>query len=88
MNEKYNHVFDALRDEIKGADKYMDMYKKATEVRSYDGAILKGLCGMAKDEYSHACFIKCWLEDCGVTIPEDICQSYHEMEERIHVMFR
>lgn len=88
MDEKYAHVFNALREEIKGANGYMDMYVKASEVRSYDGVILKGLHGMAVDECSHAKFIKYWLEKCGVTIPEDIHTSYTAMETRMQTLFR
>lgn len=83
---KYNHILTHLTSEIDGANGYLDM-AEAAEKMDEDG-LAKYLYEMAKDEYSHAKFIKYFLEKKHVSIAQDTYTKYDELCTRMKSTFR
>lgn len=73
-------------DEIEDANAYFDMAK----LMEHEGqtSVAYGLYEMAKDEYTHAEFIRKYLIDAGIYIPSEQISMFDELEERICRKFR
>lgn len=73
-------------DEIEDANAYFDMAK----LMEHEGqtSVAHGLYEMAKDEYTHAEFIRKYLIDTGIYIPSEQISMFDELEERICRKFR
>lgn len=73
-------------DEITDANTYFDMAK----AMEHEGrtSVANGLYEMAKDEYTHAEFIRKHLIDNGVYIPTDQMNMFEALDERICRKFR
>lgn len=82
------HIIDTLSDEISAAKGYCNMLKTAREKKPGDEFLLKGLCGMIEDEYSHAKFIRYWLEANCIEIPQSVLDEYACMETVIFDCFQ
>lgn len=77
------HIIDMLSDEISAAKGYCGMLKTAREKKPGDELLLKGLYGMIEDEYSHAKFIRHWLDVNDIEIPQSVLDEYTGMETAI-----
>lgn len=86
QEDKIKHIKQHYEEEIKGANSYLDMFENAYKMGDYD--LYKGLAEMAKDEYSHAEFIKGYLENNMVKLDSEECDMLNELEERIAKLFR
>ena len=63
----------------------------ATAMDERDGTdvtMVAGLYEMAKDEYSHAYFLKKYLDDHNVDVPETCEKSFKDLEIQIKKVFR
>ena len=83
VNSKFKNDFP---DEIEDANTYFDMAK----LMEHEGqtSVAHGLYEMAKDEYTHAEFIRKYLIDNGLYIPTDQTNMFDALEERILRKFR
>lgn len=83
---KNDHILQHFVSEIDGANGYLDMAEKADKMNEPE---LAGyLREMAKDEYSHAKFIKCVLDKRHASIAQDTYNKYDELCDRMKSTFR
>lgn len=85
LGEITDDLHEDFCDEIEDANKYMDMANSAASMCHYD--LADTLCAMAKDEFSHAKFIHCFLKSSGVEIPDEVCKKWEELEQRFRRIF-
>lgn len=81
MDEIIQECQKDLSDEIKDCRKYMHMSKQALLMNHEE--LARGFCEVAKDEYTHAHFLRETLHDFGIVIPEDIETCYMKLEKTI-----
>ena len=83
MNEEMGKRMDAiLMDELQSTKKYWNMAKTAqNEEMAY------GLTEMAKDEYTHAKFVRDSMMENGCKISDACEKSWQEVEEIASEMF-
>lgn len=86
MEELTKAMLKDFGEEIDDANKYCDMAKAAEEL-GWDRTA-EGFYEMARDEYTHAVFIKDVMETYRVPIPEEHHKKFHELEERIEETFQ
>lgn len=86
MGEVADKLADDFEDEIGDSRKYLCMAKVAE--KSGNGSDSHYLYEMAKDEYTHARFIRDFMEEHDIEIPEDQDSRYHKLEEEIERIFR
>lgn len=78
------HIFwHKFRDEVSGAENYMDMAEEAEHMGKPH--IAKGFKEMAKDEYTHAKFFKDLVKDDEMQPPEamETWNAWHKMINRL-----
>lgn len=64
--EIVTHLTKELTEEISGVESYFNYAEMAHKLG--DSYLERGLCEIAKDEYTHAKFIHDYLVDAGATI--------------------
>lgn len=86
MGDVADKLVDDFEDEIDDSKKYLCMAKVAEKSGNEHDSYY--LYEMAKDEYTHARFIKDFMEEHDIEIPEDHEERYHKLEEEINRIFR
>lgn len=81
MDDVADHLQKDFPEEIADAKKYLCMAKIADCAGAYSDS--NYLLEMAKDEYTHACFIHDFMERHGMHISEHHEKSYHKLEEEM-----
>ena len=76
-----NKLRSEFPEEVEDSKNYFMMAQAAENMGHYD--VAEGLYEIAKDEYTHARFIKHFLKNTGEPIPEAECEKYHEIKKMI-----
>lgn len=85
MDEVADHLADDFEDEIHDSKKYLCMAKVADHAgNSHDSHYLME---MAKDEYTHARFIRDFMEEHDMEVPEDQLEQFEKLEKEIEKFF-
>ena len=85
LSEITDKLHEEFEDEIDGANLYLDMANSAAHMNHYQ--LAEVLCAMAKDEFSHAKFIHCFLKESGVHVSDEIQKEWTELDNRFHKLF-
>lgn len=86
MDDVADNLEADFMDEISDSKKYMCMAKVADSAGNHHDCHY--LLEMAKDEYTHARFIRGFMVEHNISIPEDQDKCYHKIEEEISKFFR
>lgn len=78
-------ILNHFSSEIEDANNYYAMMENAEKMNDVDLAF--GLQEMAYEEYTHAKFIKMVLDDHHLEIPDDICEKWKALEEKMEAEF-
>lgn len=84
--ELLKHLSDHLEDEISDSKGYLKMAKKADEIGKKEMAHY--LLEIAKDEYTHARYIKKVMHEFELPISSDLMLKYNELESELNEYFR
>lgn len=84
--DRFSHIVHKLESEIKDANEYCKMAKKAEEMGECE--LAKNLYEIYYDEYTHAYFIYHFLRDKDYDIPNEICEKYEDLVKDIHYRFQ
>lgn len=84
-NDMIEMFKENLPGEIDDTEKYLDLAKSLT---NEDVDIIRGIYEMAKDEFSHAYFIRKCLMIKGIVIPVETEQKFKSLEMRVEKVFR
>lgn len=87
-DDSFKDIFRSkLSDEIDDAEYYVNVAKDF-ECKCEDKNIARGFYEIAKDEYTHACFIReCMMREC-IDIPEATECRFKSVEAKIKHIFR
>ena len=80
------HLLTRFAAEMEDATNYHTMAETAEKMGKYD--LVDGLIDMAKDEYTHAEFIKMTMENMDVTIPDEHQKKWDVLEEKFKDLFQ
>lgn len=78
-------ILNHFSSEIEDANNYYAMMENAEKMNDVD--LASGLHEMAYEEYTHAKFIKMVLDDRHLEIPDDICEKWEALEEKMEAEF-
>lgn len=78
-------ILNHFSSEIEDANNYYAMMENAEKMNDVDLAF--GLQEMAYEEYTHAKFIKMVLDEYHLEIPDDICEKWKALEEKMEAEF-
>ena len=81
-------VIERLHAQISDSKMYLEAATSMDERDGTDVTMVAGLYEMAKDEYSHAYFLKKYLDDHNVDVPETCEKSFKDLEIQIKKVFR
>lgn len=82
LSEITEHLHKHFKDEIDDANKYQDMANSAGRMNHWE--LADALHEIAKEEFSHAYFIHCFLKESGVNLSEEVHEEWEELENRFH----
>lgn len=85
MSDVADDLMEDFADEIADSKKYMRMAHVAESAKAYRDSHY--LTEMAKDEYTHATYIRSFLKDHGIEIPEDQDEKYIDLREDMSKFF-
>lgn len=84
--EVVKHMKTHFMAEIEDFNGYVQMAENAEKMDKTEMAYW--LNQMAKDEYTHAYYIKKVLEENDAKLTDEEMKKWHEMEEKVHHIFR
>lgn len=85
LAEITDKLHEEFEDEIEGANEYLNMANSAASMGHMD--LADTLLAMAKDEFSHARFIHCFMKESGVHVSDEVHEDWKELENRFHKVF-
>lgn len=86
MKKFYHEMMEDFPDEINDANKYLDFARMAK--KHGDEEIAEGLIEIAKDEYTHAHFIREILIDEGLEMKPGVNEAFEMLKKRVERIFR
>lgn len=81
-------VVERFHAEIADSKMYLEAATAMEDRDGTDANIVAGLYEMAKDEYSHAYFLKKYLDEHDIDIPEACEKNFKDLEVQIKKVFR
>lgn len=81
-------TMEHLRSEIGDSEMYLNAAIAMEDAKDADERIVSGLYEMAKDEYSHAYFLREYLLEHEEAIPEECEKAFKSLEMHIRRVFQ
>lgn len=86
MHDVKHAIAENFPDEIHDSNKYLTLAQTAAE--NGESTSARGFFEMAKEEYTHAKFLKYQAHIYGIELSHEDVMEFHDLEERLSAIFR
>lgn len=81
-------IVDRLQAEVADSEMYLEAAAAMEKAAGTDDKLVLGLYEIAKEEFSHAYFLREYLIDHDEHIPDECEKAYQDLEARVYYVFR